>query len=96
VLSYSVKFRRLASDTGYNNCALLELFRSGLNDNIKDVLATSLEEPKELPSFIHFCIQVDNRLHNREVERRFGSTTSYPSPSETPVPMDLDALRTQF
>ena len=56
VLVYSSKFRRLAYDTGFNNDALVDIFRRGLNDDIKDRLAQSLEEPTELEEFISLCI----------------------------------------
>jgi hypothetical protein len=53
VTSFPAKFRRLASDTGYNNDALTEQFRKGLSDKVKDVLSTTwLDEPMDIESFI--------------------------------------------
>lgn len=72
VLSYSARFRRLAKETGFNDEALIDIFRSGLNDEVKDVLATALEEPDRLEDFIHFCTKIDHRLSDRRVERHRG------------------------
>jgi hypothetical protein len=104
VLTYSAKFRRLASETGFNDDALMDFFRYGLNDDIKDVLATCFEELTELESFMNFCIKIDQRLYDRKIER--GSTRS-PVPPNRPrqfspgtgnngtVPMDLDSIYTK-
>lgn len=37
---YAASFRRLSSTTGYNDIALLGLFREGLCDDVKDELVT--------------------------------------------------------
>lgn len=101
VLTYSAKFRRLASDTGYNNDALTEHFRKGLNDDVKDVLATCTDEPTDLEQLIPFCIRVDNRLFDRRLERsgtRFSGKmnfrpTAQSSGMQSATPMDLDAMK---
>jgi hypothetical protein len=81
VLSYSAKFRRLASETGYNQEALLDIFRFGLSEEIKDVLSTSLNEPNSLEDFINFCVKIDQRLYDRKLER--GSQNSARPPSNS-------------
>lgn len=101
VLSYASKFRRLASETGFNAEAKVSLFRNGLNDDVKDVLATVLEEPSDFEGFMNFCIKIDHRLYDRRIERRdkqASSSQGQQHPSERPhpkpesVPMDLDAI----
>lgn len=96
VLSYASRFRRLASESGYNNEAKIALFRTGLNDDVKDVLATLLDEPSEFESFINFCIKIDHRLFDRRMEKRGLSQSSFqskkPSGTSEPSPMDLDNL----
>jgi Retrotransposon gag protein len=69
VLAYSAKFRRLASETGYNEDALLDIFRFGLSEDIKDILSTSLNEPSGLDDFIKFGVRIDQRLYDRKLER---------------------------
>jgi hypothetical protein len=92
VLVYSSKFRRLAPDTGYNEQALLDIFRAGLSDEVKDVLASTLEEPDNLESFINFCVKIDQRLYDRKIERGqnyHSRTVLYPGSNyksrETPI-----------
>ena len=76
VLTYSSKFRRLAAETGYNDDALMDLFRYGLNDEVKDVLSTVLEEPSDLESYMNFCIRIDQRLYDRRIEKGSSSKAS--------------------
>jgi transposase InsO family protein len=77
VLSYSTKFRGLAFQTGYNEDAKMDLFRSGLNEEVKDVLATSLQDPETLEELISLCIKIDQRLHDRRLEKRFARPFSH-------------------
>ena len=41
-VNYAARFRRLAADTEFNDSALVEQFRMGLNDEVKDTLALTL------------------------------------------------------
>lgn len=96
VLVYSARFRRLAAETGYNNEAKIALFRTGLNDDVKDVLATLLEEPSEFESFMNFCVKIDHRLFDRKMEKRGFSQSNFhfkrTSETSEPSPMDLDNI----
>jgi len=104
-VSYSAKFRRLALDTGFDNQALIDIFRQGLNDDVKDVLASCLEEPEKLEEFIHFCIKIDNRLFDRKLERGIQNRnlkfplmktnqTVYPTTNKSPPAQNTPALST--
>ena len=101
VLSFAVKFRRLAASTGYNNEALTQHFRDGLNDDVKDVLATCRDEPTDLDSLIPYCIAIDNRLYQRRLEKSGNRSNlrpnarniSVPTASSSTAPMDLDAMK---
>jgi transposase InsO family protein len=100
VTSYSAKFRHLAFETGYNDLAKMDIFRSGLNEDVKDVLATSFVEPDTLEDLIKLCVKIDQRLYDRRLERktRISSNYSDRQPSggiSAAVPMDLDHLATQ-
>ena len=68
ILNYSTKFRSLIIDTGYNQEAQMAAFRSGLSDQIKDILASSLEDPQDLESLISMTIKIDTRLFDRRME----------------------------
>lgn len=108
VLTYSSRFRRLALDTGHNAEALRDQFREGLNDDVKDVLASNLTEPDQFEDFIRYCIKIDNRLYDRKLEKtsfKSGNTTfrsvqrfqgfrTNPDTQNQSVPMELDAITT--
>lgn len=77
VLDYAIEFRTIAIDSGWNTPALIDAFRNGLSETIKDHLAP-LELPQDLESLISMSIRVDNRLRERERERR-RTATRHPS-----------------
>jgi hypothetical protein len=94
---YASEFRRLASDLEWNDSALVHQFRSGLNDEVKDMLLHH-PYPTTLGDAISLAIGVGNRLfeHRQEMyERspdarqaprrpRFGQRISF----QNPLPMD--------
>lgn len=73
VADFSVEFRTLAADAGWNDAALWGAFRKGLNEEIKDELA-SRDDPPSLNSLISLSIQLDNCLRERRRERATWST----------------------
>ena len=105
VTSYSAKFRHLALETGYNDLAMMDIFRSGLNEEVKDVLATSLVDPGNLDELIKLCVKIDQRLYDRRLERNSNKTpynysdkskrNGHESAQSAPTPMDLDHMETQ-
>lgn len=98
-LSYATKFRRLAYETGFNNGALINFFRKGLNEDIKDRLANALEEPEDLEELITLCVKIDQRLYDRRVEKAgnvkyaFTPPRFAPRPQSGVTPMDLDSAQ---
>lgn len=98
---YATKFMSLSVLTGFNNEALLDLFRQGLNDDIKDVLASSANVPKDLTGFFNHVITVDNRLHERRLEKGSYKPARWSRPAAAnyenggPVPMDLNNVTTR-
>jgi transposase InsO family protein len=102
VTSYSAKFRHLALETGYNDLAKMDIFRSGLNDDVKDVLATSLVDPETLEDLIKLCVKIDQRLYDRRLERNSNKMPyGHPDKPKKPspqgnqsgsTPMDLDYM----
>ena len=89
VLVYSSKFRRLAYDTGFNNDALVDIFRRGLNDDIKDRLSQALDEPSELEEFVALCNRIDQRLYDRRIEKTGQFTRSFTPRFNAPRQMSL-------
>ncbi|KAE8202361.1 hypothetical protein CF327_g7830, partial [Tilletia walkeri] len=83
--TYFADFRRYAAVLDWNDSALASQAYVGLKDPIKDELART-GRPDGLDQLIEICTRIDNRLHERQVERerpvtttRATSTTNYPS-----------------
>ena len=69
VLSYYTRFRAISINTGFDQEAQISAFRNGLSDDIKDILATSLEEPQDLETLVSISIKIDTRLYDRKMEK---------------------------
>jgi Ty3 transposon capsid-like protein len=72
VASYAADFRRISSTTTWNDSALNAQFYRGLKDSVKDELA-KMDKPETLDAMIEISVRLDNRLHERRMER--GITT---------------------
>ena len=68
VAEFSVEFRTVAANSGWNDQSLQGLFLSCLNEPIKDELATR-DEAESLEEVISLSIRLDNRLRERRRER---------------------------
>lgn len=92
---YAASFRRLASDLDWGDAALVDQFRRGLRDDVKDLLLT-LAVPKSLSEAIHSAVLCDNRIYERKSERRNFAYASNPVPQRATnsgiAPMEIDAL----
>ena len=66
--TYAMKFTSLSMETGFNDAALLDTFQSNLNNEIKDILASSVNVPQTFPEFVNYVIGIDNRLFERRME----------------------------
>lgn len=58
VLDYLIEFHTLATESGWNNPALVDAFVSGLSQQIKDQLV-SLDLPDELDSLVAITNKID-------------------------------------
>jgi hypothetical protein len=67
---YVPDFRLLACDIPWDEAALMDLFRYGLRNDVKNLLLTFHEEPKSLAEAISRAIGCDNRLFERRSERQ--------------------------
>ncbi|KAE8247514.1 hypothetical protein A4X03_0g7031, partial [Tilletia caries] len=82
--TYFADFRRYAAVLDWNDPALTSQAYTGLKDSIKDELART-GRPEGLDQLIEVCTRIDNRLHERQVEReRAVPTTKAPALTSTP------------
>ena len=72
--AYAADFRLLACDIPWDEAALMDLFRHGLRNDVKDLLLTFHDEPKSLTEAISRAVRCDNRLFERRSERQQMST----------------------
>ncbi|KAE8219386.1 hypothetical protein CF319_g6910, partial [Tilletia indica] len=73
--TYFADFRRYAAVLDWNDSALASQAYVGLKDPIKDELART-GRPDGLDQLIEICTRIDNRLHERQVERERPVTTT--------------------
>ncbi|KAF7640739.1 hypothetical protein LDENG_00018860, partial [Lucifuga dentata] len=64
VAEYSIDFRVLAAESGWNEEALQGAYLQGLTEKIKDELAAR-DDTNSLDSLISLSIRLDNRLRER-------------------------------
>lgn len=69
VADYSIEFRILAAETGWDEGALRSIFFRGLNEHLKDELS-SRDDPDSLDALISLTIRLDNRIRERRRERQ--------------------------
>ena len=77
VASFSVEFRILAAECGWDEPALMTLFARNLSEELKDGLA-SQDDSTSLEQLIALAIRLDNRL--REQRRERANRTHSPAP----------------
>jgi hypothetical protein len=95
---YASAFRRISCDLNWGEGALIDQFRRGLRNEVKDLLLT-LPIPTTLQEAITFSVRCDNRLAERRLERFQQSVPSHrPSTNNNSgaVPMEIDATRIKF
>lgn len=91
VAEYSVEFRTLAAEAGWNDTALQGVFQTGLTDSVKDELAVR-DESANLDELVSLAIRLDNRLRERRRERASRSPGSLHS---RPVSSPLARFRSE-
>jgi len=80
VAEFSVEFRTLSLESGWNNESLQAVFSQGLNDAIEDELG-SYPEPPDLEGLVSLAIHIDNRLRERRREKQRRPLTAAPGHS---------------
>lgn len=93
---YAATFRQISCDLQWGEDALIDIFRRGLREEVKDLLLT-LPYPKSLNEAITYAVNCDNRLMERRMERRSRLKWRIPENSNnipsSVVPMELDSAR---
>lgn len=88
VADYSVEFRILAIEAGWDEKALQGIFMRGLREELKDELAAR-DETSSLEELISLAIRLDNRLCERRRERAASSRVPLPLPKPFRLPGSL-------
>lgn len=88
---YAAEFRRLTTLAGFTEeVQLMESYRQGLKDAVKDALSNQLTEPRTLEELLQMTIKLDNHIHQNNVEKRqhtSSSSSSRPAPRPAPAPV---------
>ncbi|XP_062854790.1 obscurin [Trichomycterus rosablanca] len=82
VADYTISFRTWAAESGWNSEALMAVYQQGLNEDLKDLLATR-DPPASLEDLYEVTTKLDNRL--RERRRTNKKAQRALTPEEAPV-----------
>lgn len=91
VAEFSIQFRTLAIESGWNREALTATFLHALSEKVKDELS-SRDVPDTLERLISLAIQIDNRIRERNRERKHAHTRSATGAEFTDVPRASESL----
>ena len=67
VADYTLEFRTLAADSGWDNATLRSAYRQGLSEELKDLLVR--DQPTSLNDLATLAHRLDDRLRERRLER---------------------------
>jgi len=67
---YAAKFQEYSQVTGWDDDALMVMFRRGLKDNVKDELMRDGRKNNDLNDLIKTAIDLDDKLYERSMEKR--------------------------
>ena len=67
VADYTLEFRTLATDSGWDDAALRSAYQRGLSEEIKDLLVR--DQPTSLNELATLAHRLDDRLRERRLER---------------------------
>lgn len=93
VASYAADFRQLACEVGWDEAALVDAFRYGLRDDVKDLLLT-MPDATTLSDIVAQAVKCDNRLFERRRERQF--SRAGPAPWHATMARQPSAPTTSF
>jgi len=88
VADFSVEFKTLAADAGWEDAALRGTFLNGLSEALQDAIAAR-DEPADFKTLVSLAIRLDNRLQGRRSQRvsaRPSHNTSHAGLPSTTIP----------
>ena len=93
---YAADFRSLSVDLDWNDASLMDQYRHGLNDSVKDMLI-HYPIPASLDALMALSIQLDNRIFERRSEKnqdfdRRPQASPTPVQALEPAAMEIDAI----
>ena len=68
---YSAIFQEYATQTDWDDVALIIIYRRGLKDNIKDELMRTGARLDDLDILIKESIEIDDKLFERQMEKKY-------------------------
>jgi len=68
VADFSVEFKTLAADAGWDDSALRGTFLNGLYEPLQDEIAAR-DKPADFKTLVSLAIRLDNRLQGRRSQR---------------------------
>jgi hypothetical protein len=97
--NYTAEFQQHQAKTKWNDEALCAQYYRGLKDGVKDEMCRS-DKPDDLKEMIDLAVKIDNRLYERNLEKRGhydmgqkkGKHGKHPRHRDRGDPMDLDAM----
>uniref|UniRef100_A0AAR2JHU7 ribonuclease H n=1 Tax=Pygocentrus nattereri TaxID=42514 RepID=A0AAR2JHU7_PYGNA len=98
VVDYALEFRTLAASSGWNETALLVMFRHGLNPEVLNELA-SKDDGLSLDQLISLAIKLDHLMNSRRKKgsargpRNISPPVRVPGDVEIPEPMVCESSR---
>ena len=83
VSTYAARYFELLVHVDWSEQTKIDTFYRKLKPAVKDIISyTPVDKrPKTFKKYVDFCIDIDNRVHEREVERRHEAKSSYPAKS---------------
>lgn len=78
VATYAARFQEILVHLDLSEATQIQRFYQGLKESVKDVLVTVRDLPTNLKDCIKLATDIDNRLHERELERRHDKSSTRP------------------
>ena len=68
--AYASRFRELVVYLDWTDKSKIAAFKEGLKDQVHDLLITVCPKPTHFDDFVKTCIEIDNAVHENELEKR--------------------------
>ena len=74
---YAAKFQEYSNRLEWGDDALMAMFRRGLKETVKDELMRYQQQPETLSELIKESIEIDDKLYNRAMEKKYHGQTPF-------------------